>query len=121
MYAYVTIFAVNALLSALSIANLGIISSMVGWLLDQKHHVHSYQVNFAGRGPVALHVLPEHLWVDQGHTSNGIAGYGFFLGLFGMFVAWQLRRRRGTRVRRASRAALRRAPADSPRRRRRAP
>ncbi|KAH7065677.1 hypothetical protein BKA63DRAFT_161959 [Paraphoma chrysanthemicola] len=81
----------NFVLSALSIANLGLISSMVGFLLDQKHNVHSYQVDYEG-GPFNLNVEPANLWVDQGHESNGVAGYGFFLGLFGMFVAWRTRK-----------------------------
>ncbi|KAH3920367.1 hypothetical protein HBI56_069140 [Parastagonospora nodorum] len=81
----------NFFLSALSIANLGIISSMVAFLLDQKHNVQRYEITSPGL-PFFLNVEPAHLWVDQGHTSNGVAGYGFFLGLFGMFVAWRVRR-----------------------------
>ncbi|KAF2027191.1 hypothetical protein EK21DRAFT_72579 [Setomelanomma holmii] len=81
----------NVVLSALSIANLGLISSMVGWLLDQKHNVHSYRIDYEG-GPFNLNVEPAHMWADQGHESNGVAGYGFFLGLFGMFVAWRVRK-----------------------------
>jgi hypothetical protein len=81
----------NFVLSALSIANLGLISSMVGWLLDQKHNVHTFRIDWPGNA-FDLNVEPANLWVDQGHTSNGVAGYGFFLGLFGMFVAWRTRR-----------------------------
>lgn len=87
-------FASNGLLSALSISNLGLISSMVGFLHDQKDNVGSYKVNWPE--PAQLHVLPKHLWVDQGHTSNGVAGYGFFLGLFGLYVAWRQRRRQNS-------------------------
>lgn len=90
--ASLSIFLSNALLSALSISNLGLISSMVGFLHDQKDHVGTYQVNWPGN-TVQLKVEPEHLWTDQGHESNGVAGYGFFLGLFGLFVAWRQRRR----------------------------
>jgi hypothetical protein len=85
------LFASNFVLSALSISNLGLISSMVGFLLDQKHNVHSYRIDFPG-APFDLNVEPKNLWVDQGHTSNGVAGYGFFLGLFGMLVAWRVRK-----------------------------
>jgi hypothetical protein len=81
----------NFVLSALSISNLGLISSMVGWLLNQKHNVHRYLINAPGT-PFSLNFEPAHLWVDQGHTSNGVAGYGFFLGLFGMIVAWRIRK-----------------------------
>jgi hypothetical protein len=63
---------------------------MVGFLLDQKHHVHSYRINWPVT-PFDLSVLPAHIWLNQGHTSNGVAGYGFFLGLIGMFVAWRSR------------------------------
>ncbi|KAF2646435.1 hypothetical protein P280DRAFT_464656 [Massarina eburnea CBS 473.64] len=92
--AFFSIFLSNSLLSALSIANLGLISSMVGFLLDQKHHVPHYKVAWPNKN-VELHVLPEHLWVDHGHTSNGVAGYGFFLGLFGLLVAFRQRHRQG--------------------------
>ncbi|KAF2820512.1 hypothetical protein CC86DRAFT_374220 [Ophiobolus disseminans] len=85
------LFASNFVLSALSIANLGLISSMVAFLLGQKHKVHSYRVDWPGAA-FDLNVEPAHLWVDHGHTSNGVAGYGFFLGLFGMIVAWRVRK-----------------------------
>jgi len=64
---------------------------MVAFLLDQKHNVHSYLINWPG-DPVPLNVLPENLWLNQGHESNGVAGYGFFLGIFGMITAWRMRR-----------------------------
>ncbi|USP77715.1 1-acylglycerol-3-phosphate acyltransferase [Curvularia clavata] len=63
---------------------------MVGWLLKQKHDVHVYQINWPGNETL-LNVLPKNLWVDQGHESNGVAGYGFFLGLFSMLTAWRMR------------------------------
>ncbi|KAF2791594.1 hypothetical protein K505DRAFT_248581 [Melanomma pulvis-pyrius CBS 109.77] len=66
---------------------------MVGFLHHEKDHVGTYQVNWST--PVQLKVEPKHLWTDQGHTSNGVAGYGFFLGLFGLFVAWKQRRAQG--------------------------
>jgi hypothetical protein len=91
------LFLSNLLLSALSIANLGLISSMVGFLHDQKDNVHSYEVAWP-EGTVKLNVEPACLWTDQGHASNGVAGYGFFLGLFGMYVAWRQRRQTNTKV-----------------------
>jgi len=69
------------------------ISSMVGFLHDQEDNVGAYQVNWPDR-TVALNVVPERLWTDHGHESNGVAGYGFFLGLFGLFVAWRQRKRK---------------------------
>lgn len=87
---FLPIFVFGALLSALSIAELGLISSMVAWLLDQKHNVHTFQIDWPASS-FALNVLPQHLWTDHGHESNGVAGYGFFLGLFGMLTAWRLR------------------------------
>jgi hypothetical protein len=83
----------SALLSAVSISELGLISSMVGFLHDQKDNVHTYKINWTPT--VQLAVEPKHLWTDQGHTSNGVAGYGFFLGLFGLFVAWKVRKSQG--------------------------
>jgi hypothetical protein len=91
------LFVSNLLLSALSITNLGLISSMVGFLHDQKDNVHSYEVAWP-EGTVKLNVEPARLWTDQGHASNGVAGYGFFLGLFGMYVAWRQRRGTNTKV-----------------------
>jgi hypothetical protein len=85
------LFMANFVLSALSIVNLGLISSMVAFLLDQKHNVHSYRIDWPATA-FDLNVEPAHLWTDQGHTSNGVAGYGFFLGLFGMIVAWRVRK-----------------------------
>ncbi|KAF2113949.1 hypothetical protein BDV96DRAFT_495181 [Lophiotrema nucula] len=95
---FVSLLASNAVLSALSISNLGLISSMVGFLHHEKDNVHTYQVNWPGN-TVQLAVEPKKLWVDQGHTSNGVAGYGFFLGLFGIFVAWWLRKHHTRSVR----------------------
>lgn len=81
----------NAVLSALSITNLGLISSMVAWLLEQKHNVHNFVIDWPGL-QFDLNVEPKNLWVDQGHESNGVAGYGFFLGIFGMITAWRYRK-----------------------------
>ncbi|KAF2660282.1 hypothetical protein K491DRAFT_77259 [Lophiostoma macrostomum CBS 122681] len=91
---FLTIFLSSALLSALSITNLGLISSMVGFLHDQKDNTHYYQINWPGN-TVWLGTEPKHLLTDQGHTSNGSAGYGFFLGLWGLYVAWRQRNRQG--------------------------
>lgn len=88
---FLPLFVSNAILTALSITNLALLSSMVAWLLDQKRNVHSFQIEWSGSG-VPLNVEPKTLWVEQGHTSNGVAGYGFFLGVFGMIVAWRVRR-----------------------------
>ncbi|KAF2438429.1 hypothetical protein P171DRAFT_458593 [Karstenula rhodostoma CBS 690.94] len=89
-----SMFASNLCLSALSITNLGLISSMVGFILQQKNEIVTYQVNWPGR-TVQLVTHPAHLWVDQGHESNGVAGYGFFLGLIAMYVALRQRHRAG--------------------------
>jgi hypothetical protein len=62
---------------------------MVAWLSKQKHEVHTYQVDWPGN-LTPLQVEPQNMWVDQGHESNGVSGYGFFLGIFGMITAWRL-------------------------------
>lgn len=85
------LFASSALLCALSIVIFSLVSSMVAWLLDQKHHVHTYQVDWPGN-PTQINVEPKNLWTDQGHESNGLAVYGFFLGIFGMLTAWRMRK-----------------------------
>jgi hypothetical protein len=51
-------------------------------------------VNWPGR-TVQLVTHPKNLWTNQGHESNGVAGYGFFLGLIAIYVAWRQRRRLG--------------------------
>lgn len=63
---------------------------MVAWLLEQKHEVHTYQINWPGN-VTPLNVEPKNLWVDQGHESNGAAAYGFFVGILGMITAWRMR------------------------------
>ena len=92
--AFIPIFASCFVLSALGISNLGLITSMVGFLIDQKHNTKYYLINWPNN-PVWLGTDPKGLLVDQGHTSNGLAGYCFFLGLWGMIVAWRQRNRRG--------------------------
>ncbi|KAF2803396.1 uncharacterized protein BDZ99DRAFT_468347 [Mytilinidion resinicola] len=92
--AFLPIFLSCLLLSILSITNLALISSMVAWLHIQKTQVKSYAINWPNDS-FHLQALPEHLWLDQGHTSNGVAGYGFFLGLVGLYVAWRQRKRDG--------------------------
>ncbi|KAF1943701.1 hypothetical protein EJ02DRAFT_443207 [Clathrospora elynae] len=85
------LFASCFLLSALSITNLALISSMVAWLLEQKHNVHTLQIDWPGN-TTPLNVEPKDMWTDQGHESNGVAGYGFFLGIFGMMTAFRIRK-----------------------------
>lgn len=80
------------LLAIVSITEVGLVSSMVGFLYDQRHHVSGYQINWPDN-TVLLRTMPEHLWVDQGHTTNGAAGYGFVIGIFGLVVAWMQQRR----------------------------
>lgn len=84
-----------ALLAAISITEVGLVSSMVGFLHDQKHNVKTYTVNWPDN-TIVLNALPAHLLVNQGHETNGAAGYGFVLGLFGLWVAWRQRRRDGS-------------------------
>lgn len=85
------LFVSQFVLSALSIANLGLISSMVGFLHVQKYGS-GYSVHWPGNDTISMKALPEHIWLDQGHTSNGAAGYGFFLGLLGMFIAFRYKK-----------------------------
>lgn len=92
--AFLPIFLSCSLLSALSISNLSMISSMVAFLHIQKTQVETYVINWPG-GPFDLAALPKNLWLNQGHVSNGVAGYGFFLGLLGLYVAWRQRKRDG--------------------------
>src|SRR6266536_6710121 len=90
--AFLPVFVSCALLAAVSITEVGLVSSMVGFLYDQRHHEKAYTINWSP-SPVVLKAMPLHLLVDQGHTTNGAAGYGFVIGLAGLFVAWRQRRR----------------------------
>ncbi|TLD34967.1 hypothetical protein E2P81_ATG11086 [Venturia nashicola] len=67
------LFLTQFLLSALSITNLGLISSMVAFLHIQKYGP-GYPVRFSPSENVQMKALPAHIWLDQGHTSNGVAG-----------------------------------------------
>lgn len=89
------LFVSQFVLSALSITNLGLISSMVGFLHQQKAGVKTYIVNWPSNH-IEIKTLPAHIWLDQGHTSNGVAGYGFFLGLLGMFIAFKYQKGKST-------------------------
>ncbi|KAF1833609.1 hypothetical protein BDW02DRAFT_569820 [Decorospora gaudefroyi] len=89
--AYWLLFASSLVLSALSITNVGLISSMVDWLLEQNNEMQTFQVNWPGN-ITPLNVEPKNLWVNQGHASNGVAAYGFFVGIFGMITAWRMRK-----------------------------
>jgi hypothetical protein len=82
------------LLSAISITEVGLVSSMVGFLHDQRDNIKTYTVNWPD-STIVLNALPAHLLVNQGHETNGAAGYGFVLGLFGLWVARRQRRRDG--------------------------
>ncbi|QDS71724.1 hypothetical protein FKW77_008680 [Venturia effusa] len=64
---------------------------MVGFLHVQKYGP-GYAVQWSPNESIQMKPLPEHIWLDQGHTSNGVAGYGFFLGLLGMFVAFRYKK-----------------------------
>lgn len=84
------LFLSQFVLSALSITNLGLISSMVGFLHVQKYGP-GYEVDWP-TDTIQMKALPAKIWLDQGHTSNGVAGYGFFLGLLGMFIAFRYKK-----------------------------
>ena len=72
--------------SALELAT---ISSMVGYL----HHSAANKYPFEYRGlTYRLCAKPEHLLLDEGHTSNGAAGGGIVLSIAGILVLYQLRR-----------------------------
>jgi len=90
----IPLYATSFLLLAVSITEVGLVSSMVGFLHIQKTKVRSYLIDWPNNA-VQLAALPENLLVDQGHTTNGAAGYGFVLGLFGLFVAWKVSKTNG--------------------------
>lgn len=82
-----TLFIPFALLLVFAVIELALVSRMVGYLHTQKTNVGNYQISINGT-EFELHVLPEKLSLNQGHTTNGAAGYGLVLSitcLIGMF------------------------------------
>ncbi|KAH8671659.1 hypothetical protein BX600DRAFT_459468 [Xylariales sp. PMI_506] len=80
------------LLMVVSIIELGFVSSTVGYLHLTASH--GYRFVYNGR-TLPLAGTPAHLFLDQGHTSNGAAGTGFILIGIGGFLALWLRGRAG--------------------------
>jgi len=89
------LFISQCLLAAISITEVGLVSSMVGFLHVQKDGVKTYQVNWPN-DTISIKTLPAHLWLDQGHTTNGAAGYGFVLSLLGLFIAFKHQKGKNT-------------------------
>ncbi|KAI1077211.1 hypothetical protein F5B20DRAFT_277272 [Whalleya microplaca] len=77
-----------ALLMVDSIIELSFISSMVAWL--HRRASLGFSVNYNGSS-FLLAGEPEHIMVDQGHTSNGAAGTAFVLIGLGGILALLLR------------------------------
>lgn len=69
---------------------LGLVSAMVGFLHIQKTEVRTYEIVEPGSDATTtmttflLHALPANLIGDQGHTTNGAAGYGLVLSIVGL-------------------------------------
>ncbi|QKX61668.1 uncharacterized protein TRUGW13939_08820, partial [Talaromyces rugulosus] len=61
---------------------LALVSRMVAFLHIQKTQVKTYQA-LGSDSPLGfkIHVLPEKLSLNQGHTTNGAAGYGLVLSI----------------------------------------
>lgn len=79
------------------VIELAFISSMVGWLAK----LQGFKINYNGSG-FELFPKPAHMFVDQGHSSNGVAGTGIIVvGIFGIIALW-LRSRPNYRSSRAS-------------------
>lgn len=85
-----SLLAVNAVLTALSITNVAFINSVIAWSVDQRHNVHSFQIEWSG-SVTQLNVEPYSLWVGQCYESNAVACFGLLLGVFGMVTAWRAR------------------------------
>ncbi|EED16940.1 conserved hypothetical protein [Talaromyces stipitatus ATCC 10500] len=78
---------------------LALVSRMVAFLHIQKTEVDSYHVlsnnatdHTANREDFYLHVLPEKLSLNQGHVTNGAAGYGLVLSIASLVANVFLRR-----------------------------
>lgn len=110
------VFVSCAVLAVVSLIEVGMISSMVGFIHNQHEGHKTYAVNWQPH-TIALDTKPVGLEGNQGHTTNGAAGYGFVLALAGMFVAWRLKRRNSnvcTHGRRKARKIVLTPPTQTP-------
>jgi hypothetical protein len=81
----------NLILTLLSIANLGLISSTIAWQVDQKHNVHTYAISWP-QTSFDLNVQPANLWASQVYVSLSAAAVGVVVGLSEMCGAWRMRK-----------------------------
>jgi hypothetical protein len=86
-----------AILFAFAITELGLVSSMVAFLHIQKTDVGQYSVLFPpystndNSDTFILDALPPNLWLDQGHTTNGAAGWAFAVSVAGIAAVLSMR------------------------------
>jgi hypothetical protein len=87
------LFSPCIILSALSVVEFGVISSIVSYIHLQGQRV--FQIS-SSQYTFPLDAIPAHLHLETGHVSNAAAVLGFFIGLFGMWIALKERRYVGT-------------------------
>ncbi|KAH8697855.1 hypothetical protein BGW36DRAFT_450608 [Talaromyces proteolyticus] len=79
-----------ALLLIFSTIQLSLVSQMVTFLHIQKTQVMTYQALNSDSPGFKIHVLPEKLSLNQGHTTNGAAGYGLVLSITFLVITFFL-------------------------------
>ncbi|CRG86578.1 hypothetical protein PISL3812_03588 [Talaromyces islandicus] len=70
---------------------LALVSRMVAFLQIQKTQVKTYQALGSDSLGFKIHVLPEKLSLNQGHTTNGAAGYGLVLSIALLVITFSFR------------------------------
>jgi hypothetical protein len=78
------LFSPCVLLSVLGVVQFSLVSSIVSYIHLQGSRV--YEVS-SPQYSFPLDAIPAHLHLETGHVSNAAAFFGFFIGIFGMWIA----------------------------------
>jgi hypothetical protein len=97
-----TLYIPFTILLIVATVQLALVSRMVAFLHIQKTNVGTYYIlsnttttastDSNNGGDFYLHVLPEKLSLNQGHVTNGAAGYGIVMSIASLVACIFLRR-----------------------------
>jgi hypothetical protein len=102
-----TLYIPFTILLLIATVQLALVSRMVAFLHIQKtsvgiYHIQNNSTSADGNdvgGDFYLHVLPEKLSLNQGHVTNGAAGYGVVMSIASLAACVFLRRDAHQKVR----------------------
>lgn len=97
MFQKTTLYIPFAILLIIATVQLALVSRMVAFLHIQKTEIGTYYILNTNTSPTDsngfyLHVLPEKLSLNQGHVTNGAAGYGVVMSIASLVACVFLRR-----------------------------